>query len=190
MEIKKLHAQLGNTMIYVTHDQIEAMTLADRIAVMKGGRIQQLAPPHEIYNRPANRFVAGFLGSPAMNFLDGRIVEGKAVEVGRVKIPLGRYAASGALPPPGTPVTLGVRPEHIQVLAESHGEGGRYVPADGRIVMLEPTGADTIVWTNLGGLPLTIRVDGETPVRLDQTIRYAIDLDRASLFVTETGERV
>ncbi len=190
VEIKKLHAQLGNTMIYVTHDQIEAMTLADRIAVMKGGRIQQLAPPHEIYNRPANRFVAGFLGSPAMNFLDGRIVEGPALSVGRVTIPIARYALSGAMPAPGTAVTLGVRPEHIQLTSSLAGEAGRYLPTEGKVVMLEPTGADTIVWTDLGGLPFTLRVDGDTTVKVGDTIRYALDLDRISLFDTASGERV
>src|SRR6185312_5077697 len=94
VEIKLLHRKLQNTMIYVTHDQIEAMTLADRIAVMKGGVIQQLDAPQTIYNRPVNRFVAGFLGSPAMNFLDGQVEAGTdmAFKAGDVSIPLDRYA--------------------------------------------------------------------------------------------------
>ena len=193
VEIKKLHLSLGNTMIYVTHDQIEAMTLADRIAVMKGGVIQQLAPPHEIYDRPANRFVAGFLGSPAMNFLQGRIASGSgaAIDVGGTHVPLARYGFRGAVPPAGTEVTLGVRPEHVVVgdSAQSN-DGGRRHWVSGKVTMLEPTGADTIVWTELGGQPLTIRVDAERRYRLGDTVHYAVDLDRASLFDKASGERL
>ena len=95
VEIKRLHQRLANTMIYVTHDQIEAMTLADRIAVMKGGVIQQLDAPQAIYNRPVNRFVAGFLGSPAMNFLEGELVETPAFKIGTISVPLARYKFDG-----------------------------------------------------------------------------------------------
>ncbi|TIW41803.1 MAG: ABC transporter ATP-binding protein, partial [Mesorhizobium sp.] len=114
VEIKLLHSKLQNTMIYVTHDQIEAMTLADRIAVMKGGVIQQLDAPQTIYNRPVNRFVAGFLGSPAMNFLDGRLEkdDGNWHFVAEdVRIPLATYAFEKE-PVPGAAV-FGIRPEHV-----------------------------------------------------------------------------
>src|SRR5262245_63896526 len=113
VEIKRLHQNLENTMVYVTHDQIEALTLADRIAVMRGGIIQQLADPKTIYNKPSNLFVAGFLGSPAMTFLKGDLVdqpEGKAFKMDGVTVPLAGY--SGNVPAAaGHPVTLGVRPE-------------------------------------------------------------------------------
>src|SRR6188472_835567 len=110
VEIKRLHQQLRNTMIYVTHDQIEALTLADRIAVMRGGIIQQLADPKTIYNKPANLFVAGFIGSPSMSFLQGRIAErggGKVFEAGKATIALEQYR--GAVPAAGHEVILGVR---------------------------------------------------------------------------------
>lgn len=114
VEIKRLHNQLGNTMVYVTHDQIEALTLADRIAVMKGGVIQQLAGPQEIYNRPSNLFVAGFIGSPPMNFLHGRTIEGgKAFQFGATRIDLAGYEGGAILE--RDDAILGVRPEHITV---------------------------------------------------------------------------
>ena len=115
VEIKRLHQQLENTMIYVTHDQIEALTLADRIAVMRGGYIQQLADPKTIYNKPANLFVAGFIGSPAMTMLDGEIVvglDGPAVLTNDVTVPLAGY--DGEIPAAGAKVILGVRPEHVE----------------------------------------------------------------------------
>src|SRR3954468_14487372 len=114
VEIKRLHQRLANTMIYVTHDQIEAMTLADRIAVMYGGEIQQLDTPQEIYNHPVNRFVAGFIGSPGLNFFDGAVDTNGAATFrsGEIAVPLSRYGFdNGAEPKDG--VVLGVRPEHI-----------------------------------------------------------------------------
>src|SRR6188768_756394 len=120
VEIKRLHQQLKNTMIYVTHDQIEALTLADRIAIMKSGVIQQLADPVTIYNRPKNKFVAGFIGSPSMNFLDGELAEegGRPVfKTNGVSFLLDGYSASEPLTP-GRKVVLGVRPEHIKVDAD------------------------------------------------------------------------
>ncbi len=111
VEIARLHKEIGATMIYVTHDQVEAMTLADKIVVLRAGHIEQVGAPLELYRDPDNRFVAGFIGSPAMNFLNGTVVEGE------VAVPaLGRAAKVGtALPPEGTDVILGIRPEHIEV---------------------------------------------------------------------------
>ncbi len=117
VEIKRLHQQLENTMVYVTHDQIEALTLADRIAVMRGGIIQQLADPKTIYNKPSNLFVAGFIGSPAMTFIEGAITDGpggKAFRKEGVTVPLAGY--DGVVPAAnGQPVILGVRPEHTEI---------------------------------------------------------------------------
>src|SRR5919107_443996 len=117
VEIKRLHARLGQaTMIYVTHDQIEAMTLADRIVVMREQKIQQIGSPDEIYRRPANLFVAGFIGSPQMNFVKGRIeagADGLAFVSGRRRLPLTGYQFSGE-PSSGQNVILGVRPEHVE----------------------------------------------------------------------------
>ena len=114
VEIKRLHQRLKNTMIYVTHDQIEAMTLADRIAIMKDGIIQQLDMPHHIYNKPTNLFVAGFIGSPTMNFLEGTIEDGgKSIKVEQEHISTHGYEFETGVPADGTKVILGVRPEHI-----------------------------------------------------------------------------
>src|SRR6185436_19592192 len=119
VEIKRLHQRLANTMIYVTHDQIEAMTLADRIAVMKDGRIQQLDAPHEIYSRPVNRFVAGFIGSPQMNFLTGELEPGppRVFRTGDVRVALDRYPFDERGATDGRCV-LGVRPESVAMGAE------------------------------------------------------------------------
>ncbi|MGV2125527.1 ABC transporter ATP-binding protein [Agrobacterium vitis] len=194
VEIKRLHQDLGNTMIYVTHDQIEAMTLADRIAIMKGGIIQQLAPPHEVYNKPCNLFVAGFIGSPGMNFLKGRLTgsgDDIAVIVGDLKIPMRAYERSGADLTEGTEVVLGVRPEHIVLGKAALGdEGGRRFWAQGQIEMVEPTGADTMIWSQLGNQPVTIRVSADLVYHLGDAIELGLDLTRASLFDAETGERI
>ncbi|WP_152046533.1 ABC transporter ATP-binding protein [Aureimonas psammosilenae] len=183
VEIKRLHQDLGNTMIYVTHDQIEALTLADRIAVMKGGIIQQLASPAEIYHRPVNRFVAGFIGSPAMNFLEGDIAGG-FFQTRDVSIPLPGDAQPGS----GVPKAahLGIRPEHIAV-----GEETRHAfSATGEIKVVEPMGADTLLWTELGGTPLSIRVDSERSFAPGQIIPFSFDPNRASVFDAQSGERL
>ncbi|TGQ46006.1 ABC transporter ATP-binding protein [Mesorhizobium sp. M00.F.Ca.ET.216.01.1.1] len=188
VEIKLLHSKLQNTMIYVTHDQIEAMTLADRIAVMKGGVIQQLDAPQTIYNRPVNRFVAGFLGSPAMNFLEGQLETGAGpiFKTDGVSVPLERYAFDSTGPAAGACV-LGIRPEHI-----AFGEAARSMPftTDGAVEIVEPMGSDTLVWTKLGGHILSFRVEAERTLRNGDPIRIGFDPARASLFDAATGNRM
>ena len=187
VEIKKLHQELGNTMIYVTHDQIEALTLADRIAVMKGGVIQQLATPLDIYHRPANQFVAGFIGSPSMNFIEGKLARansGWRFEAVGETIDLSRYEFAG-LPGEGAAV-LGVRPEHIDIGQAPEGEHA----TGGKVSIVEPMGADTVLWTDLAGKPITIRVDGDKIVNTGDDICFHFDLSRASLFDAGTGERL
>jgi len=143
-EIKALHQRLRTTSIYVTHDQVEAMTMADRIVVMNEGRIEQIGAPLELYDRPANTFVAGFIGSPAMNFLDGRMVRAgtlAAVEfAGKGRIELD--ADTGGLD--GQKVVIGVRPEHFEL-----GNGARALATTVEVV--EPTGADTLVFATFAG---------------------------------------
>ncbi|MCO5064426.1 MAG: sn-glycerol-3-phosphate ABC transporter ATP-binding protein UgpC [Rhizobiaceae bacterium] len=179
VEIKRLHQRLENTMIYVTHDQVEAMTLADRIAVMRGGVIQQLDEPQRIYNRPVNRFVAGFLGSPGMNFLSGSIGEDAAAfHVGDVSIPLGRYAFERQ-PSPRSDAVLGIRPEHVLV---SGAAVGQPFSKEVRVEIVEPMGADTLVWTKLGGSNFAFRVEAEKQVRPGDLTRIAFDPARASMF--------
>ncbi|WP_279482421.1 sn-glycerol-3-phosphate ABC transporter ATP-binding protein UgpC [Aureimonas sp. SK2] len=180
VEIKRLHQSLGNTMIYVTHDQIEALTLADRIVVMKNGVIQQIGPPGDVYRRPVNRFVAGFIGSPAMNFVEGRVENGR-FKAGSQALSLEGYEASGTGPLSGE-ASLGLRPEHIR-LGEAVGPG--LASAEGRVEVVEPMGADTLLWTSLGGQPLAIRTDGESRHRVGETLRFGLDLPKASLFATD-----
>jgi multiple sugar transport system ATP-binding protein len=185
-EIKRLHHRLAaTTMIYVTHDQIEAMTLADRIAVMKDQKIQQLGSPLEIYYRPANRFVAGFVGSPRMNFVDGRIEQGgdgPAFAVGERRLPLAGYEF-GTRPEPGRPVTLGIRPEHIAIDGTGNWDGFT-------VEMVEPLGADSLIWCTDGGLSLEVRASGERAIRPGASTALGIDPRRISVFAAESGARL
>ena len=186
VEIKRLHSRLKNTMVYVTHDQIEALTLADRIAVMKGGVIQQLAAPQEIYNRPANLFVAGFIGSPSMNFLPGQTVEGgSAFDFAGTRISLDGYEG-GAF---GTrsKAILGLRPEHLVI--QPHAEPGQTIPAT--VEIDEPMGADSLVWLRAGGdLAMSVRVPVEHRPVAGQEVHLRVDIRHASIFDSETEARV
>jgi len=184
VEIKRLHQKLGNTMIYVTHDQIEALTLADRIAVMKGGVVQQLDDPMTIYNKPRNRFVAGFIGSPSMNFISGTLAEKDCKLVFRadgVEIALDDYETDEALAP-GREVVLGLRPEHIHI----GGEGGHEAIVD----LEEPMGADSLVWLKVAGKPLSVRVESGNRHRPGEKIKVHFNLAVASLFDAKTEDRI
>ena len=156
VEIKRLHQQLENTMIYVTHDQIEALTLADRIAVMRGGYIQQLADPKTIYNKPANLFVAGFIGSPAMTLLKGRIADGGGLRPGR------RQRAARRLRrrrPAGGHRGDPRRPARARHGARRDGEG---LPAV--IDIDEPMGSDSLLWMQFAGQPISARTGADHPL--------------------------
>ena len=189
VEIKRLHQRLKNTMIYVTHDQIEAMTLADRIAIMRAGIIQQLDTPHNIYNFPTNRFVAGFIGSPSMNFFQGKVdAEGENFTTGDLRIPLAGYKYGEAGPGDGTrSAELGIRPEHIVV-----GDPAKDMPYRQKveIEITEPMGSDTLAWTNLGGRQVTFRCAPELGIAEGQTVEIGFDTSRSSIFDLETGERL
>jgi multiple sugar transport system ATP-binding protein len=185
VEIKRLHQRLKNTMIYVTHDQIEAMTLADRIAIMKDGIIQQFDKPQTIYNQPVNRFVAGFIGSPSMNFIEGTFTGG-ALSIDGMQVPLGRY---GFIHAPGDahPMVLGIRPEHVAV-----GEGAAKMPfsIESEIEIVEPMGAETIAWTKLGAQAFTLRADSEVELHSGQKVLIGFDPARGSMFEAASGERM
>jgi multiple sugar transport system ATP-binding protein len=188
VEIKRLHQKLANTMVYVTHDQIEAMTLADRIAVMKSGRIQQLGAPHEIYSHPVNRFVAGFIGSPQMNFLTGELESGppRAFRAGDVRVPLDRYAfAEGGAA--GGHCVLGVRPESVAIGADG---SARPFSCEVQIEIVEPMGADTLVWTKLAATNFAFLVDSESRLKPGERITIGFDPGRSSLFDEATGVRL
>ena len=189
VEIKRLHARIGATMIYVTHDQIEALTLADRIAVMDGGIIQQLDTPHAVYSKPASKFVASFVGSPAINFVAGRLVAGEGAprfEGKDFSLSLSGYAFAAGPPPdkvgPGRAVTLGVRPEDIAAAAGS--------PITAEVEMIEPMGADTLVWARIGATPVSLRVGGQTTLGVGARVPLEMNPSQLSLFDDETGRRL
>jgi multiple sugar transport system ATP-binding protein len=186
VEIKRLHQQLENTMVYVTHDQIEALTLADRIAVMRGGIIQQLADPKTIYNKPANLFVAGFIGSPAMSMLDGEIGDGPGGKTFRAEgatVPLTGY--DGQVPvATGRKVILGVRPEHIAI---QHAEGDG---VDAVVDIDEPMGSDRLVWLRAAGHTVSVRPASDHRFRHGQKVKLAFDISKASLFDTQSEQRL
>ncbi|WP_295968588.1 MULTISPECIES: ABC transporter ATP-binding protein [Pseudomonadota] len=193
-ELKLLHHRLGATMIYVTHDQVEAMTLATRIVVMRGGEIQQVGAPLDVYERPANRFVAGFLGAPAMSFVDGALDE------------RGGFAAHGlAVPPPdGAPArrpgaaVLGVRAEHVR-LASIDEEGAQR----GTVALVEPMGSHQVVWIRCGAAAEGAAAEGAATLAAlvhdpraaaglapGAPVGFAVDAARASLFDPQSGERL
>jgi multiple sugar transport system ATP-binding protein len=181
-EIKELHQRLKTTSIYVTHDQIEAMTMGDQIVVMKDGRIEQTGSPLDLYDYPANLFVAGFIGSPAMNFLPGTLRRGAdraSIELRdgtRLGAPLG---CSGI---DGQPVMLGTRPEHLTL---TDGVG---IPA--RVVVVEPTGAETLVLCRQGDIELAAVFRERHQFAPGSTIHLQPDLQRAHLFDADTGQRL
>jgi multiple sugar transport system ATP-binding protein len=185
VEIKRLHNQLKNTMIYVTHDQVEAMTLADRIAIMKAGNIMQLGTPDEIYNRPQNLYVADFVGSPSMNFVEGMFEKG-VFRAGEMVVPMQGYAF-GAPQVADRPATLGLRPEHIAtgaLLAECP------VQFEVLVDLVEPMGSDTLVWGQVGPQTLRVRMDGQARVSPGERLAVGIRPDRASLFDRKTEVRL
>jgi multiple sugar transport system ATP-binding protein len=185
VELKRLHNQLENTMIYVTHDQVEAMTLADRIAIMKGGKIMQLGSPDEIYNRPQNLYVADFIGSPSMNFIEGR-VNGMAFTAGDLSMPLDGYEFGGNKTD-GQAATIGIRPEHVIT-----GELVANAPMRTNVTVdiVEPMGSDTLVWADLAGKPFRIRMDGQATVSPGEALEIGLDPSRASLFDTQSELRL
>ncbi|MBS3651225.1 sn-glycerol-3-phosphate ABC transporter ATP-binding protein UgpC [Pseudaminobacter sp. 19-2017] len=188
VEIKRLHQKLGNTMIYVTHDQIEAMTLADRIAVMKGGLIQQLDQPQAIYSRPVNLFVAGFIGSPGMNFLNGRLESRNglpAFVAEGIEIPLSTYAFDGKAFAPKEAV-FGMRPEHVGLNMGSDWPFSTQAVVE----VVEPMGSDTLIWTRLGGQNFTVRVGSERAPTVGDRVTLGFDPLRASIFDGSSGERL
>jgi len=180
-ELKELHQRLKTTSVYVTHDQIEAMTMADQIVVMRDGVVEQRGKPLELYDRPANLFVAGFIGSPAMNFLPGtlRRANGAAtVELaGNVSLPAPRDTAGGD----GQPVIYGTRPEHLSLAADGRGLGAS-------VIVVEPTGADTQVFAKIGDAQVTAVFRERHDFASGEAIRLAPDPDHVHLFDAQTGK--
>ncbi|TIL88746.1 MAG: sn-glycerol-3-phosphate ABC transporter ATP-binding protein UgpC [Mesorhizobium sp.] len=178
-EIKELHQRLKTTTIYVTHDQIEAMTMADKIVVMRDGRIEQVGAPLELFDRPANLFVAGFIGSPSMNLLKGVVRKGdkSIVEIAGTPFPI---AASSKVED-GRNVVYGVRPEHLEI----HPDG---VPA--KISVVEPTGSETLVFLRFGEGEMVALFRERHDFRPGDTLHLKPRLDQVHLFDAETGNRL
>ncbi|MGQ0662448.1 MAG: sn-glycerol-3-phosphate import ATP-binding protein UgpC [Pseudomonadota bacterium] len=185
IEIKKLHQTIKTTSIYVTHDQVEAMTLADRLVVMNAGRVEQTGTPIEVYARPATVFVAGFIGSPAMNMLPGRLAaEGGALQLdGGVRLPLDRPLPGQG----GREVTMGLRPEHVEVAGQA-GAGGLALTVE----IVEALGADTLVHGRLGtnGAVMTVRLPGSTRVNAGEVLALVPHAGQIHLFDPDTGARL
>jgi multiple sugar transport system ATP-binding protein len=184
VELKRLHSELGATIIYVTHDQIEAMTLASRIAVMRAGRIEQYAAPDDLYEAPATLFVAGFVGSPAMNFMPGKL-ESDAVRIGTTRVPLNGYRFHSS-PTPGQEVILGIRPEHIALAREACDAQ----TIDAETLFIEPMGADTLGWFRFGEHRLSARLVPQVARQLTGQVRLSLLTDHISLFDPSTEARL
>ena len=184
-ELKQLHKTLRSTMIYVTHDQVEAMTLASRIAVMRGGVIQQIGAPSEVYAKPANVFVAGFLGSPGINFLTGTIEHGATgleFHSGDIVIDASHYPFLGE-PLFGKPVVAGIRPEDLHVAT---GEAKHR----GTVSLVEPMGNHKVVWFDYAGKPYASIAGDTNTAELDASIGFTIDPKNMSLFDEASGQRL
>ncbi|MDP9789356.1 MULTISPECIES: ABC transporter ATP-binding protein [Agrobacterium] len=180
-EIKALHQKVGTTSIYVTHDQIEAMTLADRVVVLNHGRIEQQGTPLELYKTPANLFVAAFIGSPAMNLIEG-VVDGEGDQpAARLKDGTAIRIAASRKVKRGQPVTIGLRPEHIGSAI------GGDISLTGRTVLVEPTGAQTHVVFELAGDQVTAVVDGEQPVKVNTPFAATVHHERVHVFDRTSG---
>lgn len=193
-EIKKLHKKLGTTIVYVTHDQVEAMTLADRIAVMRDGEVQQLGTPQEIYDNPANLFVAGFMGSPAMNFIPATVVtgnDGVMLELATPDKTLLPFPKQESLQPYlGKSLLLGLRPEMITE-PQAHKEGQEYVTTTAiEVEVTEPMGADTMVITRINNAEVNCRANPAYPAEAGSVINMMFDTSKAVVFNSTTGERV
>lgn len=191
-EIKKLYQRIGKTTIYVTHDQVEAMTLASRIAVMHQGLVQQFAEPGVVYDRPANMFVAGFMGSPAMNFVPAQVGDSTPAAV----VLTGTNGETAQLPLPeswkpgaGRRVVLGIRPENLtrydrRLLEEIPCLG----TIEGRVEVVEPTGAETMVVVRIAGYEVIARFEPNAVLTVGQPVKLAVDMTKACLFDPETQQ--
>ena len=196
IEIKRLHQTTGTTIVYVTHDQIEAMTLATRIAVLKDGELQQVGTPAEVYNTPANLFVADFMGSPSMNFIDARVSHANGI----ASLVLAREAAPLVFPLPasanaarlkdGDSVILGIRPEAVTDREGADRNSSNICVFDAHVDIVEPAGSDTFVMTKIGAKEITARLRADVDVRSGQTCSFALNLDKAVVFDPASQQRM
>lgn len=180
-EIRELHQRLRTTTVYVTHDQIEAMTMADKIVVMNAGRVEQAGAPLEVYDRPRNRFVAGFIGSPSMNLMEataGEAANGSArMRVGDAELSVPAPGGLGA----GRAVTVGVRPEHFSLAEDG---------LEARVRVVEPTGSETHLVLEFQGREITAVFRERRSFRPGDALRLGVEADKVHLFAGEGGERI
>jgi multiple sugar transport system ATP-binding protein len=192
-EISKLHRRLGATIIYVTHDQVEAMTMADRIFIMSKGVLQQSGTPMEVYARPANHFVAGFIGSPAMNFLDGQVIDrggGLVFDAGELSVRLPDAFAPALRPYVGRAAVFGVRPEDIGPRAASAPAGAGNTLST-RADVVETLGAEIFAYLTCGAHSIVARMKApEAPLRVGDALEVDIDMAKTHLFDRETGRTI
>jgi multiple sugar transport system ATP-binding protein len=188
-EIKRLHQELGKTMVYVTHDQVEAMTLADRIVLLKEGLIEQEGAPLALFERPRTRFVAGFLGSPAMNFLPATLKgsdggQGLAVQCGDATLPIPTSRTNGLASWAGQEVVFGVRPEHI---SRAHGPArAGLAPLDVTIDLIQPTGSRTYATFLLADTEVMAELQAHDVERPGEHLQLQVDMNRAVLIDPQT----
>jgi multiple sugar transport system ATP-binding protein len=174
-EIKELHQRLKTTSIYVTHDQIEAMTMADQIVVMHDGRVEQIGTPLELYDRPANRFVAGFIGSPSMNFIEGSLHDGEVRTAGGARLPVPSAGASGRR------VVYGIRPEHLDLADDGF---------EAEVAVIEPTGSETQLFVRLGEQEVVAIFRERHAFAPGQKVRLKPRREQAHLFDPASGQRI
>jgi multiple sugar transport system ATP-binding protein len=190
-ELIKLHDRLDATMMYVTHDQVEAMTMGDRIVVMRNGFIQQVGPPMEVYNQPQNQFVAGFIGSPPMNFLDARLVSdngGVAVDLQGMRLALPPQHVKSAEAYTNKNVVFGIRPEDILSVPEK--KSAYLTPIRATVEVLEPLGAEIVLELSYKGYAFTARMDPQTHARMHDEIEVYFDMERIHLFDPQTEQAI
>ncbi len=191
-ELIRLHRSLGITTIYVTHDQVEAMTMGQRMAIMRDGILQQCDEPEKVYAHPANKFVASFIGSPPMNFIDATIVpNGKGVYLDcnefKLPIPAGHGAAAMA----GKKVVVGIRPEDVFDANLAHNvQPSEQNTITAHVDVLEPLGHEYVAYLGVGSLSLIATIDNETRIKEGQDAKFVVDLDSIHVFDTETEEAI
>ena len=186
-EIKKLHQKVATTIVYVTHDQVEAMTLADRIVVLNDGYIEQIGDPMTLYEQPVNKFVASFIGSPAMNFIPGRVVAANGGEAlafrvdDQVSLPIPAASRERYAPLRDKEALLGIRPEHI-----ADGAEGAPASIQATVSVVEPMGSDTMVFFDFKGVEITARVSAHAGARPGERLRFVIDMEKIHLIDPST----
>jgi multiple sugar transport system ATP-binding protein len=191
-ELSKLHRRLETTMIYVTHDQVEAMTLGDRIVVLNDGMIQQVAEPLEVYDRPRNRFVAGFIGTPPMNFMEGSLASQDGAilfDTGRFRLALPAWMKPGVQGHVGRKVTFGVRPEDLTDLSPGQkGPLNTTIPV--KVNVVEPLGDEMVVYFSTGQQDIIGKVASHRRLKVNDELDVLLNMDRVHLFDVDTGENI